>query len=88
MHSYKSVSLTAGSLIMGLMHVRSLTMNSNTLACSKFQMLIIIVWCAGVDAVLDCVGGSQFKDAMKCVKWGAHVMPIGFASGSIPVVSA
>lgn len=37
--------------------------------------------------VLDCVGGSQFKDAMKCVKWGAHIMPIGFASGSIPTVS-
>ena len=41
---------------------------------------------AGVDVVLDCVGGSQFKDAMKCVKWGAHIMPIGFASGSIPTV--
>ncbi|KAK9820930.1 hypothetical protein WJX74_009349 [Apatococcus lobatus] len=42
----------------------------------------------GVDVVLDCVGGSQFKDAMKCVKWGAHIMPIGFASGSIPIIPA
>lgn len=41
-----------------------------------------------MDVVLDCVGGSHFKDAMKCVKWGAHIMPIGFASGSIPTVSA
>lgn len=47
----------------------------------------LLTWFAGVDVVLDCVGGSQFKDAMKCVKWGAHIMPIGFASGSIPTVS-
>ena len=40
----------------------------------------------GVDVVLDPVGGTQFSEALKTVKWGAHILFIGFASGQIPKV--
>jgi len=41
----------------------------------------------GVDVVFDPVGGSAFSDALKCVRWGAHILVIGFAGGvpKIPV---
>ena len=42
---------------------------------------------AGLDVVLDPVGGVHFAEALKCVKWGAQVLLIGFASGTIPKVS-
>ena len=43
--------------------------------------------CAGVDVVFDPVGGKLFADALKCVRWGAHILVIGFAGGipKIPV---
>lgn len=42
----------------------------------------------GVDVVVDLVGGQHFEDSLKCVRWGAHVLIIGFASGHIPKVAA
>ncbi len=37
--------------------------------------------------MFDPVGGSAFADALKCVRWGAHILVIGFAGGvpKIPV---
>jgi NADPH:quinone reductase-like Zn-dependent oxidoreductase len=43
---------------------------------------------AGVDVVLDTVGGAGFEQALKSVRWGAHVLIIGFASGDVPKVPA
>ena len=40
----------------------------------------------GVDVVYDPVGGSAFQEALKVAKWGAQILIIGFASGSIPKV--
>ncbi len=40
----------------------------------------------GVDVVYDPVGGKSFEEALKVVKWGAQILIIGFASGSIPKV--
>lgn len=42
----------------------------------------------GVDVVYDPVGGKQFKDALRVVKWGAQIVIIGFASGEIPTIPA
>lgn len=41
----------------------------------------------GVDVIYDPVGGSSFQEALKVAKWGAQILFIGFASGSIPKVS-
>lgn len=38
----------------------------------------------GVDVVYDPVGGVAFTEALRCCRWGAHVLVIGFASGTIP----
>ena len=37
--------------------------------------------------MFDPVGGAAFADALKCVRWGAHILVIGFAGGipKIPV---
>jgi hypothetical protein len=40
----------------------------------------------GIDVVYDPVGGSAFQEALKVVNWGAQILIIGFASGSIPKV--
>ena len=36
--------------------------------------------------LFDPVGGTPFTEALKCVKWGAQILFIGFASGTIPKV--
>ena len=36
---------------------------------------------AGVDVVFDPVGGQLLTEALKCVRWGAQILIIGFASG-------
>ena len=36
--------------------------------------------------LFDPVGGTPFAEALKCVKWGAQILFIGFASGTIPKV--
>ena len=40
----------------------------------------------GIDVLFDPVGGTPFAEALKCVKWGAQILFIGFASGTIPKV--
>ncbi|KAK9915971.1 hypothetical protein WJX75_006753 [Coccomyxa subellipsoidea] len=42
----------------------------------------------GIDVVYDPVGGSAFQEALKVAKWGAQILIIGFASGTIPKVAA
>jgi NADPH2:quinone reductase len=42
----------------------------------------------GVDVLYDPVGGKLFKDSMKLLKWGAHILIIGFASSEIPSIPA
>jgi NADPH:quinone reductase-like Zn-dependent oxidoreductase len=34
------------------------------------------------------VGGTLLTEALRCCRWGAHVLIIGFASGHIPKVAA
>lgn len=36
---------------------------------------------AGVDVVFDPVGGPLLGEALKCVRWGASLLLIGFAGG-------
>lgn len=42
----------------------------------------------GVDAVLEPVGGALFDAALRCLRPGGRILPIGFASGSIPQIAA
>eukprot|EP01026_Neomeris_dumetosa_P033886 TRINITY_DN2716_c1_g1_i3.p1 TRINITY_DN2716_c1_g1~~TRINITY_DN2716_c1_g1_i3.p1 ORF type:complete len:343 (-),score=52.41 TRINITY_DN2716_c1_g1_i3:93-1121(-) len=42
----------------------------------------------GVDVMFDAVGGSQFKEGVRVMKWGAVVLIVGFASGEIPNIPA
>ncbi|KAL5991391.1 hypothetical protein ACLOJK_012299 [Asimina triloba] len=42
----------------------------------------------GVDVLYDPVGGKLTKDGLKLLKWGAHILVIGFASGEVPVIPA
>jgi len=41
-----------------------------------------------VDVVLDTVGGAGFEQALKSVRWGAHLLMIGFASGDVPNIKS
>lgn len=43
---------------------------------------------AGVDAVLDPVGGELFTQSIRCLRPGGRIVPLGFASGTIPQVAA
>lgn len=38
----------------------------------------------GVDVLFDPVGGPMFSEAFKTMKWGGHVVLVGFASGKVP----
>lgn len=40
----------------------------------------------GVDVCLDTVGGEIFDSMTRLMNWGGRMLPIGFASGVIPVV--
>ncbi|CAI5992347.1 unnamed protein product [Closterium sp. NIES-64] len=42
----------------------------------------------GVDVLFDTVGGEQFKQGLRVMRWGGHVLVIGFASGAIPSIPA
>ncbi|XP_058753148.1 uncharacterized protein LOC131626330 [Vicia villosa] len=42
----------------------------------------------GVDVLYDPVGGKLTKESLKVLKWGAHILIIGFASGEVPVIPA
>ena len=43
---------------------------------------------AGVQAVLDPVGGALFRESLRCLAPEGRICPIGFASGAIPDVPA
>lgn len=42
----------------------------------------------GVDVVYDPVGGAAFDASLRCVNWGARLVTIGFASGTVPQIPA
>ena len=42
----------------------------------------------GADVVYDPVGGDLFKEALRCCKPEARILPLGFASGEIPQIPA
>lgn len=42
----------------------------------------------GADVVFDPVGGDQFSAALRCVNPEGRVLPLGFASGTIPQIPA
>lgn len=42
----------------------------------------------GVHVLFDPVGGTLAAESLKCMRWGGHVVIIGFASGKIPVIPA
>ena len=42
----------------------------------------------GVDIIYDPVGGDLFEDCLRSIAWGGRILIIGFASGSIPQISA
>ena len=43
---------------------------------------------AGVDVVVDPVGGAVSEASLKCLAFGGRLVLVGFASGSIPVLAA
>uniref|UniRef100_A0A061S5S8 Quinone oxidoreductase-like protein 2 n=1 Tax=Tetraselmis sp. GSL018 TaxID=582737 RepID=A0A061S5S8_9CHLO len=43
---------------------------------------------AGVDVLFDTVGGQATHESIRCLRWGAQVLLIGFASGNIPSIAA
>jgi len=42
----------------------------------------------GVDAALDPVGGDSFAQALRCLRPGGRILPIGFAGGTVPRIPA
>jgi NADPH:quinone reductase-like Zn-dependent oxidoreductase len=38
--------------------------------------------------VFDPVGGALLTEAIRCCRWGAQLLIIGFASGHIPKIAA
>lgn len=42
----------------------------------------------GIDVLYDPVGGKLTKESLRLLKWGAHILIIGFASGEIPLIPA
>lgn len=42
----------------------------------------------GVDVVYDPVGGAAFDASLRCANWGARLLTIGFASGTVPQIPA
>ncbi|MFP7673657.1 NADPH:quinone oxidoreductase family protein [Marivita sp. S0852] len=42
----------------------------------------------GADVVYDPVGGTQFEDAFRACKPEARLLPIGFASGTVPQIKS
>jgi NADPH2:quinone reductase len=41
---------------------------------------------AGVDVIVDPVGGDRFTDSLRCLARGGRLLVVGFTSGSIPTV--
>ncbi|MCB9928494.1 MAG: NADPH:quinone oxidoreductase family protein [Alphaproteobacteria bacterium] len=42
----------------------------------------------GADVVYDPVGGDLFDEALRCVRWGARLLIVGFAAGRIQQIPA
>ena len=42
----------------------------------------------GADVVYDPVGGAQFDAALRALKPGGRILPLGFASGAVPQIPA
>ncbi len=42
----------------------------------------------GVDVIVDPVGGSQSKDALRAIAWEGRLLIVGFSSGEIPQIPA
>ena len=42
----------------------------------------------GADVVFDPVGGAVFDASLRCVNWGARLVIVGFAGGSVPQIPA
>lgn len=42
----------------------------------------------GVNAVYDPVGGEVFAESLRCMAVESRIMPVGFASGTIPTIPA
>jgi len=43
---------------------------------------------SGVDVVYDPVGGICFEASLRCVAWGARLIVVGFAGGTVPQIPA
>jgi NADPH:quinone reductase len=41
----------------------------------------------GADVVVDPVGGPQFEQALRCLRWRGRILVVGFAGGEIPRIS-
>ena len=42
----------------------------------------------GIDIGFDSVGGEQFDAALRAANWGARLLVVGFAGGTIPQIPA
>jgi NADPH:quinone reductase len=45
-----------------------------------------LTWGAGVDVVMDPVGGDRFTDSLRCLAPEGRLLVVGFTSGTIPTV--
>lgn len=62
--------------------------DSNNTNNSTVQSMIHVCKQYPADVVFDPVGGSALLDSLRCVKWGAQILLIGFASNNIPKLPA
>ncbi|MCP5431805.1 MAG: NADPH:quinone oxidoreductase family protein [Alphaproteobacteria bacterium] len=42
----------------------------------------------GADVIYDPVGGAVFAESMRCIAWDGRLLVVGFASGTIPQLTA
>ncbi|MQM13450.1 hypothetical protein Taro_046378 [Colocasia esculenta] len=70
---------------LGVDHVVNLSQESVLESVKKFLKSRNL---KGVNVLYDPVGGKLMKESMKLLKWGAHILVIGFASGEVPVIPA
>ena len=44
--------------------------------------------CSGVDVAFDPVGGAAFEASLRVANWGARIVIVGFAGGTVPQIPA
>jgi NADPH2:quinone reductase len=44
--------------------------------------------CGGVDVAFDPVGGAAFEASLRVANWGARILIVGFAGGTVPQIPA